>query len=169
MRLIFFALVVLFFSSCNDYFSSFPAGKENKSYLKNELIGNWEFLELSNDTNSSTEKHTLIISTNDNKNYDLKMIPVDFPDSVEQAKAFLTMIKPNEYANVRFFDKGKIEDGFLILKFNVVSDSLIFSTIHKDSVQFQINSIADLAKFLKTYSSNSIWNSTYKYIRKKIE
>ena len=166
MRLIFFALIVIIFCSCNDYFSSFPAGKEAKSYLKNELIGSWTFIEMSNDTNSSTEKHNLIISTNDNINYDLKMIPLAYPDSVEQAKAFLTMIKPNEYANVRFFDNGKLEDGFLILKFTVNSDSLIFSTIHKDSVKFEINSTSDLAKFLKTYSSNNIWNSTYKYVRK---
>lgn len=167
MRLIFFALLIVFFSSCNDYFSSFPAGKEAKSYLKTELIGSWNFIEMSNDTNSSTEKHSIIISTNDNLNYELKMIPLSNPDSVERAKAFLTKIKPYEYANIRFFDNGKLEDGFLIVKFNVDSDSLIFSTIHKDSVSFEINSTNDLAKFLKIYSPENIWNNTYKYVRKK--
>lgn len=169
MKLIFFILVIIFFSSCSDYFSSFPVAKEKKSYYNGELTGNWSFIEMSNDTNSSTEKHTLVISCSDNKNYDIKMIPDEFPDSVIFAKTFLTKLKPNEYANVRFFEKDKLEDGFLILKFNISNDTLIFSTIHKDSIKYEINCSKDLALFLKKNSSNKIWNSTYKYFRKKIE
>ncbi|OFX50267.1 MAG: hypothetical protein A2046_12155 [Bacteroidetes bacterium GWA2_30_7] len=165
MRLIFFILLLSFFSSCSDYFSSFPAGKENKSYYKSDLIGSWRFIEIKNDTSSSTEKHILEVTSIDNKNYNLKMIPDEYPDSFVMAKAFLTKLKPNEYANVRFYEKDKLEDGFLIIKFNLSNDSLIFSTIHKDSVKYEINSTKDLVTFLKTYSGNNIWNSTYKYIR----
>jgi hypothetical protein len=174
-KLIFIPLLLIVFTicSCKDYSCVFPVTPESKAVHFKNIEGNWKYdttniihLNLPDTVEESkTEPHKLLIKKISATGYEIKLIPIDKPDSINYMQGWFSKVVNDYYANIKFFEKGKPEEEFLILNIKSQNDTLYCRTIHADSVIYEINESAHLYKFLKENQNRNIWNSYYRYIR----
>jgi len=166
----------LYFGACQEYTSFYPVAKPVERTTKSPVLGNWQSVSSIN-INKPEESvkfgdHFLKITPFSELEYLVQIIPdtLESYKDIESFRGFTSTFDQLKLANISPIVENGTRPVFVIYKYQIKSDSLIFWGISEEqfnTFNLKFESIKEHKKWILSQAEKlNLWDKKYSYVRK---